>query len=293
MQTDLRQALARLGREISPQLITSTAALLAPHAPRPHVDSCTVFRDLGYGPHARHRMDVFVPAGEVQVRPVLLFVHGGGFTMGSKGGPDDVFYNHIGAWAVAQGWVAATMNYRLAPDHVWPSGADDVALATQWLQENAHAWTVGAPAVVLMGHSAGAAHVAGCLARWPSEQQPRPSGAILLSGLYDLLTLQHSERERLYFGTDEGLFAERSTLSALLQGDWACLYTVSELDPAEFQQQAARVVAAAMEQTGRWPEMVYLSGHNHLSNVQQLGSLDDTVGPLLAEFVRRVTDQAG
>ncbi|WP_182915692.1 alpha/beta hydrolase [Massilia cavernae] len=288
MQTELRQALAALGQAISPEMIATTARLLAPHAPRPQADSCTVFRDLGYGPHARHRMDVFVPTGEVRARPVLLFVHGGGFTMGQKGGPDDVFYNHIGAWAAAQGWVSATMNYRLAPDHAWPAGADDVAMAAQWLQENAHAWCGGAPAVVLMGQSAGAAHVAGCLARWPAERQPRPAAAILLSGLYDLQTLRHSERERLYYGADAGLFAERSSLPGLLDGGWPCLYTVSELDPAEFQQQAAQVVAASMERTGRWPEMLYLSGHNHLSSVQQLGSPQDTVGPLLAEFVRRV-----
>ncbi|WP_233575907.1 alpha/beta hydrolase [Noviherbaspirillum saxi] len=265
---------------------------MAPHAPRPQADACTVLRDQSYGPHDRHRLDIFVPNGAPHARPVVLFVHGGGFTMGQKGGPDDVFYNHIGAWAVAQGWVGATMNYRLAPDHVWPAGADDVTLAARWLQQHAHSWCGDAPAVVLMGQSAGAAHVAGCLARWPA-QQPRPSGAILLSGLYDLSTLRHSERERLYYGTDSSLFAERSSLPRLLAGDWNCLYTVSELDPAEFQQQAAQVVAASMERTGRWPEMIYLSGHNHLSSVQHIGAPHDTLGPVLAEFVGRITARVG
>lgn len=288
MRSHVRQQLAGLGRAISPEMLKGTAALFAPGAPRPESLCCAVLRDVSYGAHPRHRMDVFVPEGELRNRPLLLFVHGGGFTMGSKGGIDDVFYNHIGAWAVSQGWVGVTMNYRLAPDHVWPAGSDDVALAARWLQQNAQAWCGDAPAIVLMGQSAGAAHVAGCLARWSVSDQPRPAAAILLSGLYDLCTLRHSERENIYYGTDSGLFAERSSLSGLLAGDWPCLYTVSELDPPPFQQQAARVVTASMEHSGQWPRMVYLDGHNHLSSVQQLGGPADTLGPLLAGFVNRI-----
>ncbi|MHA4869935.1 alpha/beta hydrolase [Duganella sp. PWIR1] len=288
MQPHLRQRLAALGSAITPDFIVGTSKLFAADAPRPDPDSSTVLRDVSYGPHERHKVDVFIPTEGARSGIVLLFVHGGGFTMGSKGAPTDAFYNHIGAWAVKQGWVGVTMNYRLAPESVWPAGSDDVQLAAQWLHERAGNWFDASPSVVLMGQSAGAAHVAGCLARWPHTAQKKPQGAILLSGLYDLSTLQHSERENIYYGTDATQFAARSSLPELLAADWPCLYTVSELDPAPFQQQAARVVSESMVRHRRWPQMIYLDGHNHLSSVQQLGGPNDTLGGTLAEFINRI-----
>jgi hypothetical protein len=59
----------------------------------------------------------------------------------------------IWLWAARHGIVALTMSDRLAPEHVWPAGADDVKSVVAWLR--AHATSSGAdPArVVLMAHS--------------------------------------------------------------------------------------------------------------------------------------------
>src|SRR5690606_14680846 len=113
--------------------------------------------------------------------PVIVFIHGGGFMMGSKGEPEAAFYSNIGAWAASRGMIGVTMNYRLAPAHPWPSGADDVARAADWLAANVAAHGGDPGRIVLVGQSAGATHVAGVLAE-PDLAQGNIAGAVMLSG---------------------------------------------------------------------------------------------------------------
>jgi hypothetical protein len=54
--------------------------------------------------------------------PVLVFVHGGGFVGGSKGGPGQALHDNIGRFAVEHGLIGATINYRFAPEFKFPSG---------------------------------------------------------------------------------------------------------------------------------------------------------------------------
>ena len=60
--------------------------------------------------------------------------------------------------------VGVTMTYRLAPQHQWPAGAQDVGQAVAWVAQNIGEYGGDPSRVVLAGHSAGATHVAGYLA---------------------------------------------------------------------------------------------------------------------------------
>ena len=93
-----------------------------------------------------------------------MFVHGGGFVGGDKHVPGTPMYDHIGAWAVRNGWVGVTITYRLAPEHTWPAGAQDVAAAVQWVRDNIASYGGDPSRIVLAGHSAGSVHVASYLA---------------------------------------------------------------------------------------------------------------------------------
>ena len=108
-----RAKIVELGQEFSMDMVEATNAMLAPLLPAP--DESRTTRDIAYGPHERHRLNLFRPAGDAPA-PCLLFVHDGGFVMGDKGEPGAPFYNNLGAWAQGRGIVAATMNYRLAPE---------------------------------------------------------------------------------------------------------------------------------------------------------------------------------
>lgn len=295
MATDVFAAIRALGTEIAPPMLQGSQALFAPFAPRATPETCAVERDIAYGPDARHRLDVFYPPrnssrAAASARPVLVFVHGGGFVGGDKGAADAPFYSNVGVWAVQSGLIGVTLTYRLAPGARWPAGAEDVARALEWLAANAARFGGNPQRLILIGQSAGAVHVAGCVAGHHGRSAAPPlAGAIMLSGVYDLLALQHSPFEEAYYGSDRGRFAEASTLERLTRTDVPCLFTVSELDPPSFQRQAARVVENWWAARGQWPRMLYQQGHNHISPILQLGTSWDTLGGELMAFIRRST----
>ncbi len=111
--------------------------------------------DEGSDP-VKHRLDLFLPEGEGW--PVLVFVHGGGWTAGDKslraGGAD--VYSNIGRFYAAQGFGTAVINYRLQPAVTWREQVDDVARAVAWVHANIAEHGGDPDAIFLIGHSAGA-----------------------------------------------------------------------------------------------------------------------------------------
>ena len=104
--SDIRKALQELGTAIEP---LATAALYEPLQRTEPYEGVRVTRDLAYGPDERHRLDVFAPAPTdghtmpATPRPVLVFVHGGGFVAGVKRHGDCAFYDNIALLAFGAG----------------------------------------------------------------------------------------------------------------------------------------------------------------------------------------------
>lgn len=284
-------ALRAMADEFSPRVVEATRDLYVPGVLTPEAAGAGVTRDLAYGGDERHRLDVFRrvdSAGEA--RPVVVFVHGGGFVGGDKGAPGAPFYNNVGAWAVRSGFIGINVTYRLAPAHRWPAGAEDVAAAMEWTFDNVHLHGGDPQKVVVMGQSAGAAHVAGYLTA--SRGARSVAGAVLLSGIYEPDAFRPSALQDIYFGTDRALQSRQSTVLGLAALSTPCLFTISEFDPALFQHQLAAVIAARAAIAGRVPEVLWQGGHNHFSTSMQLGGAYDSLGPHLAAFVSRVTSGA-
>lgn len=97
-----------------------------------------------------HTLDVYRPDDQA-VRPVVVYVHGGGFQILSK----DTHWMMAEAFARA-GFVVANINYRLSPDHKYPEPLSDVCAAIQWVIENASRFGGDPKTIVLAGESAGA-----------------------------------------------------------------------------------------------------------------------------------------
>ena len=137
--------------------------------------------DLAYGPHERHRLDLYAPSATT-LAPILIFFHGGGFLKGDKGGSQNWPNANVGRIASQAGFVGIVPNYRLAPNHSWPAGPEDVAsVIASWTKANAARHGGDPDRIVLMGTSAGAVHVAGYV-KLHGTADIRV--AILLSGLY-------------------------------------------------------------------------------------------------------------
>src|SRR5690242_17390087 len=148
----LARELRTLSPEITPASITATTSLVAPlHRGRGAAGE-RITRDACYGPAPRHRLDIFEPEQRGDsLLPVLVFVHGGGFTMGDKTAPGSPMYDNVGLWAVRNGFIGVNITYRLAPAAQWPAGSDDVSAAVNWVRENIAAHGGNAEKIFVMG----------------------------------------------------------------------------------------------------------------------------------------------
>ncbi|ADV67229.1 alpha/beta hydrolase [Deinococcus maricopensis] len=109
-----------------------------------------VTRDLKYGPDVRNVLDVYAP-DNARSAPVMLFIHGGSWTSGSK---DE--YKFIGDSFARAGYVTAVMSYRLAPQNRYPTYIQDAAQALAFLRKNVRAYGGDPDRLFVSGHSAGA-----------------------------------------------------------------------------------------------------------------------------------------
>src|SRR5690606_30633233 len=244
MTPDLRAKLESLGPDLTPAMLGGTTQIFAAMA-RGSDPAVEVTRDLAYGAHERHKLDVFRKK-DTQGAPVLVFVHGGGFVMGDKRSAETPFYDNIGTFAALQGFVGVTITYRLAPGHKFPAGPEDLAAVVRWLRANAAQYGGDPDKIVLSGQSAGAAHVAGYVAPQPHHAVAGGgiAGAILMSGIYDTLTCAPNEFHVAYYGEDSKDWGLASCIAGLVETSIPLMLTVSEFDPEDFQRQAAQFVGA-------------------------------------------------
>jgi arylformamidase len=288
---DSKQIAAKLkplGIALTPEMISGTLSVFASLQTGPVPKDVTVTRDARYGSADRNRLDIFTPnrAGRGSL-PVLMFVHGGGFIQGDKSTTGSPFYDNIGLWAAKNGFVGVTMTYRLAPQHRWPSGSDDVSAAVKWLRENIAAHGGDAARIFVMGQSAGAVHVAGYIAREHSAGSAgwSPAGALLISGLYDTRTMEKNQFFEAYFGSDRAVYEGASFLGALARTNVPLFVTTAEMDPPDFLRQGNELLAAYLDHHRRLPRYVQLIDHNHLSPALSLNSAIDTLSRPALEFL--------
>ncbi|MBC2668823.1 alpha/beta hydrolase [Novosphingobium piscinae] len=272
------EAIRQLGRGLGPDVLERCRALYAPEqeplAARVPVRSA----DCAYGSDPRHRLDLYGGDRRGDPVPVVLFVHGGGFLKGDKaadGWPNAA----VGRWAAEQGWLGAVMNYRLAPEHVWPAGGEDVLAALDWLAAHAAEWGGDARRIVVLGTSAGAVHAAAAM-------QLRPDlavrGLVLLSGLYGYTP--PDPRDLLYYGAAE-LYPARMPRAAVEATALPLLLACAEFDPPRFQAEFLGLMQARLDRHGSLPRTHFASGHNHYTMAMHLGTADRRLAEEVAGFV--------
>ncbi|MEX2131096.1 MAG: alpha/beta hydrolase, partial [Pseudohongiellaceae bacterium] len=101
------------------------------------------------------------PAGEIPLRyyravnqsnlPILVFYHGGGYTIGSLDSHDAVC-RHL---CVGAECIVVAVDYRMGPEHRFPAAADDAYAALCWVVENAKAIDGDVQRIAVGGDSAG------------------------------------------------------------------------------------------------------------------------------------------
>jgi triacylglycerol lipase len=280
-------AIRRLGREILPAVPGSQAVYAGQHETEPY-EGVQVVRDVSYGPHARHRLDVFEGQDGLRGKPVFIFVHGGGFVGGDKRIPGSPYNDNVALWAVRNGMVGINITYRLAPEFGFPSGSEDLAAAVAWARANAPEFGGDPDQIYILGTSAGAVHVANFVAHRPFDAaRAGVKGVILLSGVYDLEATAPDGMNKAYYGEDVSRYGRMSALPGLVESPIPILFVLTEFDPEMFERQALRTIEAWVARHGHWPDFVRLMGHNHLTSTFHLNTKDDYLGTQILAFMAR------
>jgi acetyl esterase/lipase len=110
--------------------------------------------------------------------PCVLVVHGGGWDSGDRTQLDG--FNH---WLAREGYAVAAIDYRLAPQAVWPAQRDDVRAAIAWLKGHAAELGIDATRLILLGRSAGG-QIASAVAY--TENDPAIRGLVALYSPHDM-----------------------------------------------------------------------------------------------------------
>lgn len=289
MPSDVADAIKAIGRVVDP---AKTAPLYRPRMletePYAGVD---VRRDLEYGDNERHLLDVFSPsAATTAPRPVLMFVHGGAFVAGDRRGPNaSPFYDNVMLWAVRNEMAGVNMTYRRAPKYPWPAGGEDVGAAVRWVHENISAYGGDPKRVFLLGHSAGAVHVANYVAD-PQFQQVRGSGvagALLLSGLFDIAVAEVNPPLLAYFGSDAARYPQQSSLPGLIKTQVPLWVGFGGRDPEHFEDQSM-LLKDALCSKARCPAFEVFPDHSHMSLIYSIHSDDRSVGDAMLGFISKL-----
>jgi len=125
--------------------------------------------------------------------PLVVYLHGGGWTIGSLESHDRVCRR----LADGSGAAVLAIDYRLAPEHPWPASVDDTVTVLRWVAAGPAGLGEAPTAVAMAGDSAGGTLAAlGCL-RLRDEYPPAlPDLQVLLYANTDLTGAQPSMREK-------------------------------------------------------------------------------------------------
>ncbi|MCF8359387.1 MAG: alpha/beta hydrolase [Prolixibacteraceae bacterium] len=115
-------------------------------------ESVSVKRDLVYACHNGHDMhiDIYSPHKMDKPAPAVVLVHGGGWISGNK-----KMEAPLAIYLAQQGFVAATVEYRLSPEALYPAAVFDIKTAIRWLRKNAPELNINPEKIAVSGTSAG------------------------------------------------------------------------------------------------------------------------------------------
>ncbi|MCX7922141.1 MAG: alpha/beta hydrolase [Clostridia bacterium] len=105
--------------------------------------------DIAYGSDPMQKLDIHHAKGN-KLRPVIFFIHGGGWVMGDKD-----HSRYAGPTWVKLGYTVVSINYRLAPQNPAPAQIEDTAMALKWVIDNIKDYGGDPNRIAVTGHSSG------------------------------------------------------------------------------------------------------------------------------------------
>ena len=284
MPKAIAAGIKNLGKGLNREILKGTLDLYADQAHFYDEDEFIIETDIAYGSNERQKLDVYTSKKRryFSGAPVLIYIHGGGFTGGDK-----TMNPNIPKTFAAMGIIGVNATYRLAPDTQWPAGALDVGAAVKWVHENIKEYGGNPDQVFILGESAGAFHVAGYLFRpdlLPAET-PAIAGAVFASGPFLVETADESEAHISYWGEDKATWGDISFAGNIKRTDIPVLMTHTEFDPVAIDKGFAFLLNEMVNVAGMNPRTRYLAGHNHISPLSAIGTQDNMFLEEVMDFI--------
>lgn len=259
--------------------------------------------DVSYAGASHHRLqtlDIYVAgeaAGEAK-QPVMVMVHGGGWSGGDKAN------RSIGLdkanFFVPRGMVYVALNYRLSPEVQHPEHVRDVARALAWVHDNIAAYGGDTERMILMGHSAGA-HLAALTMVDESylvAAGKRPGmfkGVILLDSVaYDIsLAIDKSSsrqrREEMYksaFGKSPSAWRNASPLAHVSSGKHLPQFLIlHQSADVAWRSEVQQRFASKLQTAGYRAQAAGIVGKNHEAMNADVGKPGDPLTLRIAGFL--------
>jgi len=263
-------------------------------------DEPRIRRDIPYADpkNERQLLDVYAP-GKGQNHPIVFWIHGGGWVVGSK---TDVALKP--RWFVDQGFVFASSNYRFVPQVTIKQIAGDLAKSIRWVHEHAAEFGGDPNTFFIMGHSAGA-QLAALLATDESYLKAEGLSLTMIKGCvpvdgdtYDVLmqirTVEQRRKDayRFKFG-DEEHQKDLSPVTHVASGKSIPPFLILHVEGhPETTAQSNRLVAALRE-AGVEASVYPSAGKNHNTLNDDLGKPGDEPTKALLDFMQHVLTQPG
>lgn len=148
---------------------------------------------------------IYTPAASTIPLPVIVYFHGGGWVMGDLDSHDNLS-RRLAANSDA---IVVAVDYRLAPENIFPAALDDASTALRWVVANAASINGDSTRIAVAGDSAGG-NLAAALSLLARDQQGPPiSAQVLIYPAVDLSNLDRPSAEQFA----KGLFLTRERMA--------------------------------------------------------------------------------
>lgn len=238
-------------------------------------------------------LDIYAAEGSTDL-PVMIYIHGGGWRAGDKSavGVKPAFFNDLG-------FVFVSINYRLVPDVDILTQLQDSADAIGWVKRNIGGYGGDPARIHLIGHSAGAHHVA-ILAT--NEQFINQAGVGLKdiksvieldTQALDVVELMQNNSNGLYeqaFGKDPAVWERISPRHNATRGKRLPAFLLFVADNRLQKIEQAEAFKKTLESAGAYCRFIESPGHDHGSLNRAVGEPDDPVTREISAFLKEFLD---
>ena len=198
------------------------------------------------GPGGDLALRLYHPGGTAP-RPLLVYLHGGGWVIGDLEIQDGLCRN----LANRSGCAVLSVDYRLAPEHPYPAALDDAWAALEWTAANAARLDVDAGRIAIGGDSAGGNLAAAAAVRARDRGAPILRACVVLCGVTDCRTDDRSMVELA-----EGYFVTRERMA----------WYWDQYAPAGIDRTAPELSPLRADLTGLPPTVVVTAGLDPLKD---------------------------